>query len=92
MVSPRMPVYRQNPRTAGRRLQGVVFVVTPDDQRLHELNETAAAIWECAANGCTVEDATAAIVARFEVTQERALEDVRKCCEDLVRRQILVEE
>ncbi|RMH36852.1 MAG: PqqD family protein [Deltaproteobacteria bacterium] len=70
----------------------VVFVVTPDDQRLHELNETAALIWECAAAGCTAEDAARAIVEQYEVDLDTALADVRACCEDLVNRKILVAE
>jgi len=85
-----MARFRQNPRTAGRALDGLVFVVTPDDHRLHTLNATAAELWRCAANGCTIDEAANAIVERFSVDFATAQQDVAACCEDLVQRQILL--
>jgi len=83
-------VYRQNPRTAGRVLDGQAFVITPDDQRLHQLNGAASVIWSCAADGCTIEQAAEAITDRYEVDLETARRDVAACCEDLVTRAILL--
>ncbi len=85
-----MSVYRQNPRTASRVLEGSLFVITPDDNTLHTLNATATAIWERAVNGCTVADAVEAVVSQYDVDAERALADVASCCDELVRRRILV--
>jgi hypothetical protein len=87
-----VPVYRQNPRTAGRVLAGQAFIVTPDDHKLHTLNLAAAAIWERAATGCTPDEAAAELVQRFEVDFDRALQDATACVADLVRRRILVSE
>lgn len=81
--------FRQNPRTAGRVIDGVAFVVTPDDNKLHTLNRTGSHIWMLAEQGCTLDQIAEALVARFEVDRDRALGDARSFCDDLVRRGIL---
>ena len=82
--------YRRNPDTAGRIVDGLAFVVTPEDNKLHTLNETATEMWILAEAGCTAEQAAQALVEQFEVALPEALRDVQVCLEDLVERQILV--
>ena len=84
--------YRRNPQTAGRVIDGLAFVVKPDDNKLHTLNATATDLWNLAASGCTKEEAAAALTKRYQVSEEQALRDVKCCFDDLVARQILVEE
>jgi hypothetical protein len=84
--------YRRNPQTAGRMIDGLAFVVTPDDNKLHTLNETATWLWQQAAGGLSVEEAAAQLVARYEVELEAARRDAEVCLTDLVARQILVAE
>lgn len=84
--------YRKHPQTAGRIVDGLAFVVTGDDQKLHTLNATATRLWELAAAGCTAEDAAGALVERFDVDTPTALADARECLDDLVARRILIVE
>jgi len=81
---------RQNPRTAGRVIDGQAFVVTPHDNKLHTLNGTGTWIWERAESGCTLEDIAAGLSARFEVDGGRARADAETFIDDLVARGILV--
>lgn len=83
-------VYRQNPSTAGRVINGMAFVITPDSNTMHTLNPTAALVWELAKSGFTIEQAATALTSRFDVTEEVAVNDIAECCSDLVRRGILV--
>ncbi len=83
--------YLKNPQTAGRVLGGQAFVITPEDNRLHTLNETATYVWELAeAGGITLGEAAAALTKTFRVTEEQARADIGGCFADLVERQILV--
>lgn len=82
--------YRKNPLTAGRVIDGLAFVVTPDDNKLHTLNATATELWSLAGQGVTAEDAAAALSRDYEVDAATALADARACLDDLVKRQILV--
>lgn len=84
--------YQQNRQTAGRIIDGLAFVVTPRDNRLHSLNETATRIWELSKHGCTAEEAADALYTEFAVTLEAAQADVRACLDDLVAREILLVE
>lgn len=83
-------VYRRNPQTAGRIIDGLAFVVTPDDNKLHTLNTTATYVWQLASEGCTADRAADALTARFEVDRDRALRDIEICLSDLVGKQILI--
>jgi hypothetical protein len=83
-------VYRRNPQLAGRVIDGLAFIVTPDDNKLHTLNAQATLVWKLAADGFTVADAAAALVRDFQVDLDTATRDVATCCEDLVRRRILI--
>lgn len=86
-----MPVlYRRNPQLAGRIIDGLAFIVTPDDNKLHTLNAQATAIWRLSADGCTIDTAADALVRDFEVDLETARRDVTACLEDLATRRILI--
>lgn len=86
--------YRRHPQTAGRIIDGLAFVVTADDNRLHTLNESATRLWKLAQadGGCTAGQAADALVASYEVDHETALRDAERCLADLARRRILVAE
>lgn len=84
--------YRRHPQTAGRIIDGLAFVVTADDNKLHTLNAAATQLWQLAASGCTVDDAADALTARFEVARDVAHRDAAACLEDMAARRILVAE
>jgi hypothetical protein len=85
-------VYRRNPHTAGRVIDGLAFVVTPDDSKLHTLNAAATRLWQLAARGCTAQTAADELCAHYEVDRDTALRDAGSCLRDLVTRQILIAE
>ncbi len=84
------PRYRRHPQTAGRIIDGLAFVVTADDNKLHTLNATATRLWQLAAAGCTADDAADELVAHFEVEREVARQDAERCLADMTARRILV--
>jgi hypothetical protein len=82
--------YRRHPQTAGRIIDGLAFVVTADDNKLHTLNAAATRLWQLAASGCTVDDAADELTACFEVERAVAHRDAAACLEDMTARRILV--
>jgi hypothetical protein len=91
------PRYRKHPQTAGRVVDGLAFVVTGDDQKLHSLNATATHLWQLAVEGCTVDEAVDSLLENFEPPEpetedarEVVTADDRECLDDLVARRILV--
>lgn len=83
--------YTKNPLTAGRVVDGVAFIVTAANNRMHSLNSTATLLWKLAEDGITADDAARALVEEFEVALDVATADAAECLDDLVERQILVE-
>lgn len=85
-------MYKRNPHTAGRVIDGLAFVVTPDDNKLHTLNATATRLWQLAAQGLTAQAAADELCARYEVDRDTALRDAEACLRDLAGRKILIAE
>lgn len=82
--------YRRHPLSAGRIVEGLAFVVTADNNRLHTLNTTGTELWALAAGaGVTPEEAARALVEKFEVDLEVAMEDAEECLRSFVERGIL---
>ncbi|MCP4448943.1 MAG: PqqD family protein [Myxococcales bacterium] len=89
-----MSIYRKNPQTAGRIVDGLAFVVTPDDNKLHTLNSTGTELWRLAqeADGLSVERAAKEFVAKFQVEQQVAVADVEQCLDAFAKAGIFVKE
>jgi hypothetical protein len=84
--------YRKSPTTAGRVIEGMAFIITPEDSKLHTLNATATQLWELGRQGFTLDQAARELAQRFEVDEITARADVQECVQDLLARQILVVE
>jgi hypothetical protein len=83
------PSYRQNPRTAGRVIDGMAFIVTPEDNKLHSLNATGTVIWVLTETNRTVSQVADALSRRFRVDEAQALDDAARFCADPCKRGIL---
>jgi hypothetical protein len=62
---------------AYRRVAGEMFVVDSARARLHELNGTAAVVWEYLSKGRSEAAAVSAILEEFEVDGKTAQADVK---------------
>jgi hypothetical protein len=82
--------YRRNPHCAGRIVDGLAFVITPDDNQLHTLNGSATTLWTLAQRPVTADDAARALVEAYEIDEDTARRDATECLEDLARRDILL--
>ena len=83
--------FRRNRHVAGRVVDGLAFVITPDDNKLHTLNGSATRLWQLAGErALSAEDAAQALVDTYDVDAETARRDAEACLEDLCGRGILV--
>ncbi|MDA8132413.1 MAG: PqqD family protein [Elusimicrobia bacterium] len=69
---------------AFRRVGEELFVVDAASARLHELNGTAAVIWECLAAGQDEDGIVAALAGKFEVDRDAARADCRAFIKELI--------
>ena len=85
--------YLRNPRCAGRIISGEAFVVTPGDNKLHRLNDTATCIWNTVSEGPkSLDELVEALLKEFNVEKAVALDDSRICVTDFIERKIIVTE
>ncbi len=89
-----MSIFRKNPLSAGRIVDGLAFVVTAEDNTLQTLNSTGTLLWKLAQqeSGVTVEMGAKALVEAFQVDLAQAEGDVNECLQAYVRKGILVQE
>ena len=68
---------------AYRRIAGEVFIVDAAKAEMHELNGTAALIWEGLAAGKTEKAIVAAIMSEFEIEEKTARADLENFLKEL---------
>ncbi len=68
---------------AYRKVAGELFVVDAAKARLHELNGTAAVVWDGIAKGKSEAAIAAGIAGEFDVDAETARADVKKFISEL---------
>lgn len=73
---------------AFRRIAGELFIVDAAGSRLHELNGTAAVVWESLAAG---KDPAAALAAEYEVDPAAARADAEAFVKDMLAAGLLTE-
>ncbi|MBI5744316.1 MAG: PqqD family protein [Elusimicrobia bacterium] len=76
---------------AYRRVGGELFVVDAAGARLHELNGTAAIIWEGLDKGLSEAELAAGLAGEFEVGEAEARADVKEFVSGLRRAGLLEE-
>lgn len=81
---------RQNPDTPARTIDGEALVITPEDSKLHTLNDTATYIWDRADGTRTLEAIAAEMVDEFEVDLATLRADAVAFVEDAVRRGLIL--
>lgn len=67
--------FRQNPKVISHDFEGTAYIADLDKNEVSILNKTASAIWEKAAKGTTIKDATAEIAKKFSVSVTTAEAD-----------------
>lgn len=74
---------------AYRRIAGEVFVVDAAKAEMHELNGTAALIWEGLAAGKTEKAIIASLLSEFEIEEKAASADLESFVSELERTGLL---
>ena len=83
MLTPDQIVSR-NTRTASRIIAGEAIILTPQDSKIRNLNETGSRIWELLAEKLTVGDIIRHIHAEFDVSEAQAQSDVMAFLEQMM--------
>jgi len=76
-------------KTASRIIDGEAIVVTPENRMLHSLNKVGTRIWEIIKEEKRIRDIVDLICQEFEVSKDKAREDVLEFIQKLDQRQMV---
>jgi hypothetical protein len=80
----------RNPKLAWREIDGEIVIISPQDSRVHELNETASLIWKCADGTQSRAAIAERMAAEFDVAIETACQDVAEIIEVLGEKDLIL--
>jgi hypothetical protein len=83
--------YKPAPQVLARRMPGGAVLVHLDANRIFELNETGARIWEMLHEGVDRDGVLQRLAEEFDVDAERAVREVDRLLGELVREGLLHE-
>lgn len=79
-----------HPQAISRVVDGEAVIVLPESGQVGVLNEVGTRVWELADGTRSLEEIVAAILEEFEVTPERARQDVDAFVQELVEKGMLI--
>ena len=74
---------RPNPDVVAKRLDSAMVLVHVATNRILELNETGARVWELLSQGATVDQIVRQLVDEFDVEEPRAFDQVKSLINQL---------
>lgn len=85
--SPSRPVVsiRRRPDVVARRVGKTAVLIHLGSNRIYELNDTGARVWELTADGATIEGLVDRLEREFEVDRGQLASEVARIVDDLVR-------
>lgn len=82
--------YRISPDCIWKEADGRIYILQPDREEIHALNETATFIWKLLDKGYAPEDIVRELSSQFDVSEKQARTDVREFLARYVRENMLM--
>lgn len=83
-------LWRKNPVLAWREIDGETVIVSPNDNTMHELNDTGSFLWRNIDGQRNATELAKLLVANYEVTAEVALADTQSLLQEMSSRKLVV--
>ena len=85
-------ILRPSPDVQGTNMEGETVLLDLSTGRYYTLNRLGSVIWEHCTGQCTIRDIHAVLCDRFEVSPDRALDDLVALINQLVKEGLLQQE
>lgn len=84
-------VFRRNPKLAWREIDGEIMIISPEDNVLHELNETAAEVWRSVDGKRGLREIAESLAETYDAPFETVQADVEELVADLAAKRLLLD-
>lgn len=85
-----MKKFKRNPNTIFKVSDNTVYILDPNDNTLHTLNETASYIWETLNKPQTEAEICKKLIDTFEISVDEAKKDVAQFLQHLQSRKFVI--
>ncbi len=82
--------YQINPDVIWKEADGIIYILQPDREEIHALNETGTVIWKLVEKGRSPRDISNSLVEQYDVDARKAIKDVEEFIDQYVREKILL--
>ena len=82
--------WQRNPALAWREIDNETVIISPNDNVMHELNDTGSFLWKNIDGKRSAADLAQLLVQSYEVTPDVALSDTQSLLEDMSARKLVV--
>ncbi len=82
--------FSQHPLAAWSQVGDEVFVVSPVDNTLHRLNETASFVWLKTTGESPIDQVAQMLASEYEIDEQTALADVEEVMSELSKKGLIV--
>ncbi len=81
--------YQIDPNIIWKDADGTIYILQPEREEIHALNETGTLIWKLISKGHTLLEIKAELLNRYTVTAKRAEKDIQEFINRYVREKFL---
>jgi hypothetical protein len=82
--------WQKNPALAWREIDGETVIISPNDNVMHELNDTGSFLWKNINGKKSAAELAELLVENYEVTPDIALSDTQALLEEMSARKLLL--
>jgi hypothetical protein len=83
-------LWQKNPALAWREIDEETVIISPNDNVMHELNDTGSFLWKNIDGHRSAAELAELLVANYEVTPDLALADTQSLLQEMSSRKLLV--
>ncbi|HUB58850.1 MAG TPA: PqqD family protein [Candidatus Micrarchaeia archaeon] len=83
-------VVRRNPKLAWREIEGDIVIISPEDSRVHELNETAGLFWKYVDGRRDLDGIATSLAEMYDVPMDTIRADIEELVADLSAKNLLL--
>jgi hypothetical protein len=90
MINPRSSLRRKDEDVVAKVMDGEAIIINLATGVYYSMSDVAGAAWELIEAGYPIAEIVGAVVARYDVDEEQAREDVLRLAQDLMREELVV--
>jgi hypothetical protein len=82
-------IYKIDPNVVWKEADGTIYILQPEREEIHALNETGVFIWKLISKGYSLTEVKAELLSHYNVTADVGSKDIQEFIDRYVREKFL---